>query len=44
MSLETGMELLPLEFSQNRMISLDEGEPVDVVYFDFQKAFNKVPY
>ena len=24
--------------------SLDEGFPVDVIYLDFQKAFDKLPY
>ena len=23
---------------------IDEGSPVDIIYFEFQKAFNKVPY
>ena len=33
-----------LEFSNNLIRDLDNGSCVDVVYLDFQKAFDKVPY
>ena len=32
-----------LEFFEDVTSRVDEGEPVDVVYLDFQKAFDKVP-
>ena len=32
-----------LEFCDDITGILDEGDPVDVVYLDFQKAFDKVP-
>jgi len=33
-----------LEYLQNATNILDSGDPVDVVYLDFQKAFDKVPH
>ena len=33
-----------LEHLQNTVGCLDEGLPVDVVYLDFQKAFDKIPH
>lgn len=33
-----------LEFSEKVAGIIDEGDPVDVVYLDFQKAFDKVPH
>ena len=33
-----------LEFLDTVTSKLDEGEPVDVIYLDFAKAFDKVPY
>ena len=33
-----------LEFVEEVTKKLDKGEPVDVIYLDFQKAFDKVPY
>jgi ribonucleases P/MRP protein subunit RPP40 len=33
-----------LEFCENVAGIIDEGVPVDVVYLDFQKAFDKVPH
>ena len=33
-----------LEFFESVTRMLDEGKPVDVVYLDFQKAFDKVPH
>ena len=33
-----------LEFCDDVTGILDEGDPVDVVYLDFQKAFDKVPH
>jgi len=33
-----------LEYLQNATNILDSGDPVDVVYFDFQKAFDKGPH
>ena len=33
-----------LEFFENITYRVDKGEPVDVVYLDFQKAFDKVPH
>ena len=32
-----------VEFFEEVTRKLDEGEPVDVIYLDFQKAFDKVP-
>ena len=32
-----------LEFFEDVTMKMDKGEPVDVVYLDFQKAFDKVP-
>ena len=31
-----------LDFSEDVNNRVDQGEPVDVVYLDFQKAFDKV--
>ena len=33
-----------LEFSEKVASLLDEGNPVDLIYLDFQKAFDKVPH
>ena len=33
-----------MEFFEDVTSKMDEGEPVDVVYLDFQKAFDKVPH
>jgi hypothetical protein len=33
-----------LEFTENVSKCLDEGTPVDVIYLDFKKAFDKVPH
>ena len=33
-----------LEFMEKVANYLDSGEPVDVIYLDFQKAFDKVPH
>ena len=33
-----------LEFFEDVTSRMDKGEPVDVVYLDFQKAFDKVPH
>jgi hypothetical protein len=33
-----------LEFTKFVNERLDEGEPVDIIYLDFQQAFDKVPY
>ena len=33
-----------LEFMEKVSEQLDSGEPVDVIYLDFQKAFDKVPH
>ena len=33
-----------LEFMEEVAEQLDRGEPVDVIYLDFQKAFDKVPH
>ena len=33
-----------LEFFEDVTRKMDKGEPVDVVYLDFQKAFDKVPH
>jgi hypothetical protein len=33
-----------LEFMEKVAEMLDKGEPVDVIYLDFQKAFDKVPH
>ena len=33
-----------LEFCDDVTGILDEGDPVDIVYLDFQKAFDKVPH
>jgi len=33
-----------VEFFENITCAVDNGEPVDVVYLDFQKAFGKVPH
>eukprot|EP00061_Rhincodon_typus_P011696 g36916.t1 len=33
-----------LEFYENIIHAVDNGDPVDVVYLDFQKAFDKVPH
>ena len=32
-----------VEFFEDVTSKMDEGEPVDVVYLDFQKTFDKVP-
>jgi hypothetical protein len=33
-----------LEFLEDVTLNLDEGKPVDVIYLDFSKAFDKVPH
>jgi ribonucleases P/MRP protein subunit RPP40 len=33
-----------LEFVENVTEWVDNGEPVDLIYLDFQKAFDKVPH
>jgi ribonuclease P/MRP protein subunit RPP40 len=33
-----------LEFMETVSNRLDHGEPLDIIYLDFQKAFDKVPY
>jgi ribonuclease P/MRP protein subunit RPP40 len=33
-----------LEFLEEVTVNLDEGKPVDVIYLDFSKAFDKVPH
>ena len=33
-----------LEFSEEVYESIDERKPVDVIYLDFTKAFDKVPH
>ena len=33
-----------LEFMERALRCLDEGDPVDVLFFDLQKAFDKVPH
>jgi hypothetical protein len=33
-----------LEFMEHVSQKLDKGEPVDIIYLDFQKAFDKVPH
>ena len=33
-----------LEFLEDVTDLIDEGEPVDIIYLDFQKAFDKVPH
>ena len=33
-----------LEFLEDVTKMLDEGDPVDIIYLDFQKAFDKVPH
>ena len=33
-----------VEFFENITCVVDNGEPVDVMYLDFQKAFDKVPH
>ena len=33
-----------IEFSEYITIQIDEGNPVDVICLDFQKAFDKVPH
>ena len=33
-----------LEFFEDVTSRVDQGEPVDVVYLDFQKAFDKVSH
>ena len=33
-----------LEFLEDVTLNLDEGKPVDIIYLDFAKAFDKVPH
>ena len=33
-----------LDFMENVTQLLDDGNPVDIIYLDFAKAFDKVPY
>ena len=33
-----------LQFLNEVTRNLDEGRPVDIIYLDFAKAFDKVPY
>src|SRR5579864_8235140 len=33
-----------LEFLEEVTVNMDEGKPVDVIYLDFSKAFDKVPH
>ena len=33
-----------MEFNEFVAAHVDQGKPVDIVYFEFQKAFDKVPY
>lgn len=33
-----------LEFMEDVTLNIDQGKPVDIVYLDFAKAFDKVPY
>ena len=33
-----------LEFLEYVTSQLDSGKPVDIIYLDFQKAFDKVPH
>jgi len=33
-----------LEFLEYITTQIDEGNPVDVIYLDFQKTFDKVPH
>ena len=33
-----------VEFFENIICAVNNGKPVDVMYLDFQKAFDKVPH